>query len=656
MQRRAYISSRALSSGSTAFPFSEIISRLFYENLSFWEGIVNPRYFRYLVFIFCALNENFSFSQTDTKGMEEIIVVSNRIPIPLKKIATSVSVVNEQEILNYGNISIKDVIRQTTAIGTTSNGGMGSTSSIRIRGEEGFRTLVLFDGLRLSDPSAPQVTTPIEHLLSNGINKIEILRGPQGLSYGADAGGVISISTNSEEEGFKLNIDGQTGSFGTELGSVTLSANNKEIDLSLFASELNAEGYNARTSDNIFADDDGYENDTIHVRMGANLNEKLRLQVVHRNVEGRTEYDGCFAEITVYDCESIYQLANSRISLDFSNDGYSHSLAYSKNETKREDFALRNLAFGSEGQINRLEYIGSATNLPGFDMVFGIDLEEEINGPMERNNRGYYLEYISDFSDNFFLTAGARRDSNDDYGDHNSFRTTSAYLINWSNSQLKFKTSYGSGLRAPSLYEINYNSGPFAFPPASNTNLSQELSKGFEYGAEYVRNNNFRLELTAFDQKVEDAIYFDLAGYSGYLQDKGTSRSKGLELDGSFSLSNSIRFLANYTYNDTKRPNGLQRLRRPKTIFNFGINYLDPTEKLRLNAFYRASRDSIDEQLGSTLALTDFGVLDFSASYQLSLNFEIFARIENALNEKYQEIIGYIAPKRSSYLGFRLYF
>ena len=402
MQRRAYISSRALSSGSTAFPFSEIISRLFYENLSFGEGIVNPRYFRYLVFIFCALNGNFSFPQTDTNYMEEIIVVSNRIPIPLKKIATSVSVLNEQEILNYGNISIKDVIRQTTAIGTTSNGGVGSTSSIRIRGEEGFRTLVLFDGLRLSDPSAPQVTTPIEHLLSNGINKIEILRGPQGLSYGADAGGVISISTNSEEEGFKLNIDGQTGSFGTELGSVTLSANNKEIDLSLFASELNTEGYNARTSDNIIADDDGYENDTIHVRMGANLNEKLRLQVVHRNVEGRTEYDGCFAEITVYDCESIYQLANSRISLDFSNDGYSHSLAYSKNETKREDFALRTLAFGSEGQINRLEYIGSATNLPGFDMVFGIDLEEEINGPMERNNRGYYLEYISDFSDNFF--------------------------------------------------------------------------------------------------------------------------------------------------------------------------------------------------------------------------------------------------------------
>ena len=346
MQRRAYISSRALSSGSTAFPFSEIISRLLYENLSFWEDIVNPRYFRYLVTgfllivsapIFCALNGNFSFSQTGTKGMEEIIVVSNRIPIPLKKIATSVSVLNEQEILNYGNISIKDVIRQTTAIGTTSNGGMGSTSSIRIRGEEGFRTLVLFDGLRLSDPSAPQVTTPIEHLLSNGINKIEILRGPQGLSYGADAGGVISISTNSAEEGFKLNMDGQTGSFGTELGSVTLSANNKEIDFSLFASELYAEGYNARTSDNIFADDDGYENDTIHVRMGANLNEKLKLQVVHRNVEGRTEYDGCFAEITVYDCESIYQLANSRISLDFSNDGYGHSLAYSKNETKRED-------------------------------------------------------------------------------------------------------------------------------------------------------------------------------------------------------------------------------------------------------------------------------------------------------------------------------
>ena len=611
---------------------------------------------RNLICTFFVLSSSSSLAQMERDVLDEIIVVSNRIPIPLENIATSVSVIYEKEIQSYGNISLKDVIRQTSAIGASSNGGIGSTSSIRIRGEEGFRTLILFDGLRLSDPSAPQVNTPIEHLLSNGITKVEILRGPQGLSYGADAGGIISISSKPREEGLKISLDGQAGSFETEQGNIALSAANQELDFSIFASNLNVEGYNVRTSDTIFADDDGYENNTIHTRIGTNLTKNLRLQVVHRYVEGKTEYDGCFAGTTIYDCESIYELEGNRISLDYSSLVYGHSLAYSKTETNREDFALEALAFGSNGELNRFEYVGYTTNLPGFNIVFGIDLEEEINGPLERHNKGYYIEYLSDFSENFFFTAGARRDDNQDYGDHTSFRITNAYLINWENSKVKLKASYGSGLRAPSLFEQDYNSGPFSYPPASNSNLTEEVSTGFEYGLEYMRNNNLRIELTVFDQKVENAIFFDLAGFSGYLQDKGISKSQGIELDSSFSLSNSIRFNANYTYNETERPSGLPRLRRPKNLFNFGINYWDSTEKLRLSGFYSTVQDSIDEQLGLPLDLADFDVLNVTASYQLSENVEFFARIENALNEEYQEVIGYITPKRSYYLGIRLNF
>lgn len=595
-------------------------------------------------------------SQTEQTVVDEIIVVSNRVPVPLEKITTSVTLLSEEEIKSYGNLSLKDVLRQTPAIGTTSNGGIGATSSIRIRGEEGFRTLVLFDELRLSDPSAPQVNTPIEHVLSNGITKVEILRGPQGLSYGADAGGIVSLSSRPEQEGFNVGLDRQFGSFGTEQGSVALTADNEKLDFSLFASELNVDGYNARTSDSVLADDDGYENETVHMRLGANLTDNLRLQAVHRNVDGRTEYDGCFSGTTVHDCDSLYDLSASRMSLEYDSAAYSHTLAYSESKTDRNDFALGALSFGSQGKLNRFEYVGSAKNLQGFDIVFGIDLEEEINGALERDNKGYYIEYISDFSSNLFLTAGARRDENDDFGDHTSFRASGAYLLNWDNSRIKFKASYGSGLRAPSLYEIDYNSGPWSYPPASNTNLSEEVSRGFEYGFEYLRNNNLRVELTAFDQEVEDAIFFDLAGFSGYLQDKGTSKSQGIEMDGSYSLSDTISFTANYTFNDTERPNGLQRIRRPKNLFNFGLNYQSSSEKLRLNAFYRGSRDSVDEQFGSVIDLVNFEVLDITGSYQLSSNVEIFARIENVLNEKYQEIIGYISPERASYLGVRLNF
>ena len=96
---------------------------------------------RNLICTFFVLSSSSSLAQMERDVLDEIIVVSNRIPIPLENIATSVSVIYEKEIQSYGNISLKDVIRQTSAIGASSNGGIGSTSSIRIRGEEGFRTL-----------------------------------------------------------------------------------------------------------------------------------------------------------------------------------------------------------------------------------------------------------------------------------------------------------------------------------------------------------------------------------------------------------------------------------------------------------------------------------------------------------------------------------
>ena len=59
---------------------------------------------------------------------------------------------------------------------------------------------------------------------------------------------------------------------------------------------------------------------------------------------------------------------------------------------------------------------------------------------------------------------------------------------------VKFKSSYGTGFRAPSLYEISYNNSFFAFPPASDTELKEEKSRGFDLGVEYYGENGLHLE------------------------------------------------------------------------------------------------------------------------------------------------------------------
>lgn len=594
-----------------------------------------------------------AYGQTAVSPLDEIVVVANRLPISAKQLGTSLSVLTETEITSYGNSSITDVLRQLPAISVSRNGGAGSTASLRIRGEEGFRTLMFFDGLKLSDPSGTQVQTQSEHILSSGIDRIEVLRGPQGLSFGADAGGVINITSKTGSGPLKGNIDTHVGGFGTNQVSANLGGGNDSVDFYLSGSSFQTQGFNSREADSVLMDDDGYDNETFHGRVGANLSDNWRVDLVHRNVDSETQYDGCFSTTTIHDCDSSYELQASRIQARYTSQSMTHSFAYSNTDSDRAFFAAGTESFTAQGELERWEYIGKLNDLGAIDLIFGVDLEEESNNGISRDNTGYYVEALSDFSDSFFLTAGLRRDDNDDFGEHTSYRVSGAYLIDLgSNDTLKLKVSTGTGFRAPSPGEIAYNAGPFAFPPASLVNLSEEKSKGYELGVEYYAGTKLKLEAVYFDQEVEDAITFDLAGFTGYVQDVGTSSSEGVELSGEYALTSNWLLKANYTFNETEMPDGSQRILRPEQLMNVGGSYLSDDGRFSFNAFYRGSADTID----SATALEDFEVLDINARFRINEHVEIYARIENAFDEEYQEIASFFSADRASYIGVKLDF
>ncbi|MFZ9092742.1 MAG: TonB-dependent receptor, partial [Planctomycetaceae bacterium] len=155
--------------------------------------------------------------------LQEVTVTSSRIATPLRQIGTSVAIMTEEQIEAHGNFSLLDIVRQMPATASSSNGGIGKVSTLRIRGEEGFRTLTIFDGIRLLDPSTPQIGPQFEQILSSGVGRVEVLRGPQGLSFGADAGGVINLFSRRDSEGFNADIDLASGDFGTRQFAGTVS-------------------------------------------------------------------------------------------------------------------------------------------------------------------------------------------------------------------------------------------------------------------------------------------------------------------------------------------------------------------------------------------------------------------------------------------------
>ena len=592
--------------------------------------------------------------------LEEVVVTSSRIPMPLREVGTSISVVTQQEITELGFTSLYDVLRTQPGVSVTNTGGAGSAAALRIRGEEGYRTLVLLDGIDISDTSGPQVSPRFEQLLSSGVQRVEILRGPQGLMYGADAGGVVNISTVAPSDGFGGEVSAEGGRYGSQQLAGNLGGGNDTLDFNLSGTDFQTDGFNARTTDTVLKDDDGYDNSTANARLGYNATEQLRLSLVGRSVEGKNRFDDCFTVDTFAAtdrCRDQYEQQAWRVAADYEVGRFSHQLAYNGNDTDRKFYADSKSSFSTKGELERSSYLGSFSASQGLRLVYGVDLETESldDGSLDesRDQNGYYFEYQGGFGNRLFLTAGTRYDDNDDFGSHTSYRASSAYLFALAGGELKLKGAYGTGFRAPSLYEIAYNKGSFAFPPASGTELREERSKGYDFGLSWLAASGLYLEAVYFDQKIEDEIYFDLTNFSGYLQRNGDTDSSGVELVADWPLLATLSISANYTFNDTETSSGDSRPYRPQHLANLGLNWRSLAGKLVLGASWRLSQDAQD--IDGT-QLDDYQVLELTASYQLFEGLQLYGRLENALDEDYEEVPTYNTSGAAGYAGLRYSF
>jgi vitamin B12 transporter len=596
------------------------------------------------------------------EGPDEIIVTSSLIAQPRRQLGTAVSAIDIDEIELRGYTDLSDVLRTAPGIAVSNSGGPGKDTALRIRGEDGYRTTLIIDGVRAVDASAPQVSPTFSDILStNDLQRVEVLRGPQGFIYGADAGGVVNIMTKTGEGGIGGQIGLETGANSLRKIDGAVSGGSDRGDYYLSVTDLSTDGFNATTSDTVLRDDDGADNTTLHAKLGWNVSDNLRLQVVARDVDAETAYDGCFDAATfdrIDDCSATTDQTTYRVSADLSSDVFSNLFAYSYVDVARDNFSAGVSAFRSEGEIGRLEYTGSYRPSDALTLVYGIDLQDEklVGDPdsFSRDQQGYYFEYEGAFDDRFFLTIGARLDDSEDFGEHTSSRVSAAYVQDiGAGRSLKYRASYGTGFRAPSLYEISYNEGPFSFPPAAGLKLSEETSGGYDVGIEVDGGSGLHVEVTYFDQQIEDEIYFDLDTFSGYLQSPGRSQSTGVEVAAVVPLGERVDLDVNYMHNNAENSTNEQRLRRPKDVANLGIVYRSQNDRFGFIANYRLSRNAVD--VGG-LALDDYSVLDLSVRYAISDVVEVFGRIQNAADEQYQEVVGYNTAGRSAYAGVRLRF
>lgn len=606
-----------------------------------------------------------SFASTqnnDEKSIEKIVVVSSRVAMPLREIATSVSVVTKDEIEARGYTNLSDVLRSAPAISVTNSGGAGSATSLRVRGEEGYRTLVRIDGVDISDPTGTQVQAKLGHLQAANIDRIEILRGSQGLAYGADAGGVINIYSTQYDKSFSGSLGGEFGRYNSTNIKGDIGGRHNALDYYMSGSSYQTDGFNSRLDD-ISEDLDGYKNNTFHTRLGYQIAPNLSGQLVLRNNRGEGEFDNCgFGASASDDCRSEFEQSNIRASFEYSNEQSEHELSYSKSLIERENYNQDTSSFFAKGFSERVDYLGHTQFNDQHGLVYGADWEKESisSAQQYRYNKGYFAEYQGELLNNWYTTVALRHDDNDDFGEHTTYRLSSAYIWSLDKNELKLRGAYGTGFRAPSLYEVEYNRGPFAKAPASEVNLKQEETEGYEIGLTYSLKQGSHIELVYFDQEIDNSIEFDLAGFSGYLQELGKSFSTGVELITEFKISDAFGFNANYTYNKTEDTAGQQRLRRPQNIANLGVDYR--SNKLMFSANFRLAQNFKDTMVDPAtfkrvrISLKNYQIFDVSARYQVDNNLEIFARVENLFDSDYQDLADYYTSGPAPHIGLNMTF
>lgn len=587
--------------------------------------------------------------------LKEVVVIASRVETPLREVGASVSVIEREEIELRGYPTVAQLLRTQPGIAVTNTGGAGKQTSLRIRGEEGYRTLVLIDGVEMSDPTGTQVMSQMEHLTTGSeIERIEILRGPQGLVYGADAGGVVEIFTRNPAAGTAGQFGVEAGRYDTQRINGFFAAGGEQAGAFISVADWRTDGFNAAVAD-ISGEADGYDNATLHGKFNWKPAADTQVQLVVRDINADNSYDACYG---THNCASDFGQTTAKLSLDHSDEQLSHHLAFAQTQVERHYYSNGQSSFATDGQIKKTEYVGRVAATESIQVVFGGDSEVERvmvedGDDLSRYQLGLFSEAQFGFRDRLFFTGGLRYDENEDFGEHVSARLTSAYVMSAGDAgALKLRASAGNGFRAPSLQEIAYNDN-YGFGVAAATELTEETSSGYDLGMEYYRESGLSAQLTWFEQSIEDEIAFDLVNYSGYFQTDGRSHSKGVELQLSAPLAAWARIDAGYTRNLTQTAEDLPRIRRPGHLLNLAL-YVYPVANLAVLVNNRWERDAVEG--ADQVPLEDYEVLDISVNYTVAEAWELFGRLENALDQNYQELPGYNTAGRAAYLGTRFSF
>ncbi|CEP35721.1 MULTISPECIES: TonB-dependent receptor domain-containing protein [unclassified Halomonas] len=571
----------------------------------------------------------YAAATTDLATLDPVVVTAALAPRTANESLSSVSVLDTASFRRQDPTSLSDLLRGQPGVDVTSNGSFGKNSSVYLRGAPSDASVLMIDGIRLRSATAGGAA--FQYLDPRMFDRAEIVRGPRGSLYGADAvGGVIQLFTpEGDEEGSHPSISVGGGSFNTQRLSAGISGREGGTRYSFAASHFNTDGQPIRRG----GEDKGYDNTSALARVAHTFESGAEVGVLALRARGNNEYDdgendfvqqvaGVYGEVPVTDTwQSRLTLSEARDELD-TLDNFGDSIIDTRTQTARWQNNLQlgahELIAGAEISEDRV----SSTN--DFDVT-------------SRDNTAVFTQGLLDFSP-FAIQASLRYDDNEAYGDEVTGSLALGYQID---NYHTLRASLGTAFKAPSFNDLYW-------PDSGNPNLNPEKSETVEVGVRGQYNRWF-WDLAAFQNEYDDMIAWAPTSSGLWApQNINSARIRGAEFASGVEM-NDWTLQAAFTYLDPEDRDTGNRLARRAT------------QSVRLDA----DRELGDWSLGGSLIaqnhrydnvsntqrLGGYGLVNLRAGWQFAPLWTARVTLENAFDKEYSTSRDYINAGRAGFLS-----
>jgi len=644
---------------------------------------------------------------------ETVVVTATRAETTPEQAAISASVVTERQIAALNYPVLPDVLRDIPGLQVSDYGRRGSLTQVYTRGAERTGTLVLLDGVPLNDPGGE---LHLEHLSTEGIERVEIVRGPESALFGAEAAaGVIQLFTkrgDAEDKTPHGAFSYERGNFQTDRWMASLTGGSGgRLDYSLSAAELHTVG--AYVND-FYRDNSGTANLGYRISNATQVRGIFRIYDAHTGTPGQVAYG-------IDDPIPNEETRNSTVSLrldDTRGSNYIQRFTFGYNRLSdrfndNEPFGIQSLAalvrevpgplprvyflrllnpsttsvgplpagvrlergsafFGPFDSLNltgrkTAGYQGTLSHHGGV-LVFGYDYQNQsgdLSGvEASRNHHGFFANVQHSIGRRLYLTGGARVEHSSAFGTIGSGRGGASLMLLGEHGVLTstlLRFSAGRGETEPSLLENFAKASFFHGNPA----LRPEITNS--YDAALVSDwfgRRVHTEVAAFRSSFRDLIAF--VGDSWL--NVQASWARGVETSGQARIARNVLVSGSYMRLYTRVTSstsprsaivgiGQELIRRPRNSGAVSLAVTPRRWSFIVGGRFVGERQDSDGFTFNNVINRNPGYENVyaSASFDAYKHVTPVLRLENIFNERYEEVLGYQALSRSVIGGVRIH-